>query len=132
MPLFAAGTSSKVTRAAACCARGEHGRRQRTTKQRLKMRRTAPCLFSLRTARGLPFGRRLVGGLTVRRRLRRLLRARGRLPLLLLGVEPLDGGALALGVGVALELVVEAREQDVRGREVGLALDDALQQFDGL
>jgi len=47
--------------------------------------------------------------------LRRALRFGRRLLLLLLGVEALDDGALALGVGRALELVVEAREQDAAG-----------------
>src|SRR5205085_2287503 len=133
------GTSSKVTRPAAaagagvgagagfCCARSDMTCAQRMTRKRklLVVRRTT--LRGRLSTSGL--GCAGADGPRVRGRLG-ALRVGRRLLLLLLLVELLDDGALALGVGVAVQLVVEAREQDVRGREVGRAGHDAFEQRD--
>src|SRR5947209_4606289 len=115
MPLAFGDTSSNVTRSPAaagaglgagagfCCARSDMTCVQRMTRQRkqLVVRRTT--LRGRLSTSGL--GCAGADGSCVRGRLG-ALRVGRRLLLLLLLVEPLDDGALALGVGVAVQLVV--------------------------
>ena len=68
--------------------------------------------------------------LRVRRSLWRLLRLRRRLFLLLLLVESLDGCALALGVCVAIEFVIEPGQEHMRGRKIGRARNNSFEQGD--